>query len=121
MPVLRRVELGLPSYRERRPSPRKHWRWACDHSPRPGSRRVLPLSEHLRELIAFCRRVASPLPTWDRVLLLDTSDPRVHCDQGWTVPNDVLVGIAEFAPRFEALLLMGYAWVNLPACRDIRQ
>jgi len=28
----------------------EHWRWACDNSPRPGSRRVLPLSEHIREL-----------------------------------------------------------------------
>ena len=93
----------------------EHWRWACDNSPRPGSRRVQPLSEHVRELIALCRRVASPLPNWHRVLLLDTSDPRVHRDHGWTVPKDVLVTVAGFAPRFEALLLMGYSWVNLSA------
>lgn len=93
----------------------EHWRWACDNSPRPGSRRVLPLSDHIRELVAFCRRVASPLPTWDRVLLLDTSDPRVRYDRGWTVPNDAFVTVVEFSPRFEALLLKGYSWVNLSA------
>ena len=93
----------------------EHWRWACDNWPRPGSRRVLPLAEHIRELVAFCQRVASPLPTWDRVLLLDTSDPRVRYDRGWIVASNALVTAAGFAPRFETLLLAGYSWVNLSA------
>jgi hypothetical protein len=91
----------------------EHWRWACDNWPRPGSRRILPLSVHLRELVAYCRRVASPLPSWDRVLLLDTADPRVRNDDGWLAPSDSLVTVSEFAPRFEALLLAGYASINL--------
>jgi hypothetical protein len=93
----------------------EHWRWACDNQPRPGSRRVLPLAEHIRELVAFCRRVASPLPVWDEVLVLDTSDRRVRYDRGWIIASDVLITVAEFAPRFETLLLAGYSWVNLSA------
>ena len=93
----------------------EHWRWACDNWPRPGSRRILPLAEHIRELVAFCRRVSSPMPAWEGVRLLDTSNPRVHYDHGWTVARAALATVTEFAPRFETLLLAGYSWVNLSA------
>lgn len=93
----------------------EHWRWACDGWPRPGSRRVLPLAEHLRELFAFCERVASPLPVWNAVLVLDTKDPGVRYDRGWIVEPSALVTVAQFSPRWDALLTAGYAWVNLSA------
>lgn len=93
----------------------EHWRWACDNLPRPGSRRLLPLAEHIRELLALCRRVASPIPTWNATLLLNTADARVRYDRGWVVASDALVTVAEFTPHFEKLLLSGYSWINLSA------
>ncbi|HEY6556310.1 MAG TPA: hypothetical protein VI072_03515 [Polyangiaceae bacterium] len=92
-----------------------HWRWACGNGERPGSRRVRPLSEHVRELVAFCQRVAAPVPAWDTALLLNTMDPRVRYDRGWIVTGSALVTVAEFAPHFEKLLLAGYPWINLSA------
>lgn len=93
----------------------EHWRWACDSWPRPGSRRVLPLADHLRELFAFCERVASPLPVWNAVSLLDTKDPGVHYDRGWVVEQRALATVAQFSSRWDALLVAGYSWVNLSA------
>jgi hypothetical protein len=91
------------------------WRWACDDQPRPGRRRLLSLAEHTRELLAFCRRVASPIPTFDATLFLNTADERVRYEGGFVVPREALVSAAAFAPHFDRLLVAGYAWVNLSA------
>lgn len=84
-------------------------------SPLKPEPRVLPLAEHLRELVAFCERVASPLPVWNAVLLLDIKDPGVRYDRGWIVEPSVLVTVAQFSSRWDALLVAGYAWLNLSA------
>lgn len=93
----------------------EHWRWACDGQPRPGRRRVLSLAQHTRELLAFCRRVASPVPTFNKTLFLIMTDERVRCAGASVVPREALIAAAEFAPRFDGLLLAGYAWINLSA------
>jgi hypothetical protein len=48
-------------------------------------------------------------------LLLDTKDPGVHYDRGWVVESRALVTVAQFSPRWDALLKAGYSWVNLSA------
>ncbi len=93
----------------------EHWRWACTSEPRPGSRRVRPLSEHVRELLAFCERVAGPVPPFDTTLFLEMNGTAARIDAGWRVARDALFTTTEFAPRFDRLLLAGYAWVNLSA------
>lgn len=93
----------------------EHWRWACDDQPRPGRRRVLSLAEHTRELLAFCRRVAAPVPTFDKTLFSIVTDERVRCAGACVVPRGALITAAEFAPRFDGLLVAGYAWINLSA------
>jgi hypothetical protein len=94
----------------------EHWRWACTGRPRPGTRRILPLAEHVRELLASCRRVAAPLPEFDKTFFFDTADPRVQRAGGWVVERGALLSTAEFAPRFDRLLLAGYSWIHLSAC-----
>jgi hypothetical protein len=93
----------------------EHWRWACDDQPRPGRRSVRSLTDHTRELLAFCRRVASPVPTFDKTLFLIMTDERVRCASAAVVPREALITAAEFAPRFDGLLVAGYAWINLSA------
>jgi hypothetical protein len=92
-----------------------HWRWACSSEPRPGSRRVLPLSEHVKELLAFCRRVASPLPDFDRTLFLITTDPRVRREDGWIIERSAFRTASEFSPEFDRLLVSGYSSMGLSA------
>lgn len=98
----------------------EHWRWACGTEPRPGSRRVLPLVEHVRELLAFCRRVAPPLPAWQTTLFLNTADPRVRNEGTWILPSDALATLARFSPAFDRLLVAGYSWMNLSAYGTFR-
>lgn len=88
----------------------EHWRWACAGIVRPGSRRVRPLAEHLRELLVFCERVAGPLPAFERVMFLETGGPRVQ-----SIDGAALMTLAEFVPRFDRLLIEGYPWINLSA------
>lgn len=76
---------------------------------------VLPLELHVARLLAFCERVAAPVPSHAATLILDTSDPRVIANRGWTLPASVLVQVPDFAPRFRTLLASGYSWINLSA------
>lgn len=92
-----------------------HWRWACDGQPRAGRRRIRPLHEHVEELVAFCERVAGPVPRYSTVRFLDTSDPSVRYDGAWRLPKSALLSTVEFARTFEQLLLAGYSWINLSA------
>jgi hypothetical protein len=91
------------------------WRWACKDRPRPGSRRIRPLAEHVEELLQFCRRVAGPIPPFNTKLFLNTSDPRARFDGRWVVERGGLQTASEFAPRFNELLMAGYACVSLSA------
>jgi hypothetical protein len=91
------------------------WRWACEDRPRPGRRRIRPLTEHVEELLQYCRRVTGPVPAFDTKLFLDTSDPRVRFEGRWVVERGGLQRGTEFAPHFDKLLTAGYAWVNLSA------
>lgn len=92
----------------------EHWRWACADAPRPGSRRVRPLAEHVRELLAVCERRAGPLPAYGKMLFFETLE---GAGAGLAqLTRDALLTAPEFAPRFDRLLVSGYAWVNLCAC-----
>jgi hypothetical protein len=90
-----------------------HWRWACDGQPRAGRRRIRPLREHVDELVAFCERVAGPLPAYSAACFLDTGDPRVRYEGVWRLPNGALLSAVDFAAEFERLSLAGYSWLNL--------
>jgi hypothetical protein len=76
---------------------------------------VLSLEEHVERLLAFCERVAAPLPGWREIRVLDTSDPRVTYRAGWVASESALRSVSEFSPRFNSLLMTGYAWINLSA------
>ena len=91
----------------------EHWRWACGAEPRPGSRRVRPLRDHIAELMAFCRRVAAPVPEFSSTLLFETQRARLADDGRWAVQASALQATSEFAPRFDRLLLSGYDWLSL--------
>lgn len=91
----------------------EHWRWAGEGQPRPGRRIIRPLAEHVAELLAFCQRVAAPIPPFEGMLFLNTVDPRVRYQNGWISELAALSAIAEFGPVFDRLLVAGYAWLNL--------
>jgi len=93
----------------------EHWRWACGGRARPGRRMVRPLAEHVAELLEFCRRVAHPIPAFDAILCLDTSDTRVRYQGGWIADASALQTVAAFGPVFDRLLVAGYSWINLSA------
>lgn len=97
-----------------------HWRWACGELPRPGSRRVRPLVEHVAELVAFCRRVAPPVPAFASTLFFEAIPGRVDDAGRWKIERDALLDVAAFEPRFTRLLLSGYPWVQLSACGVFR-
>lgn len=90
-----------------------HWRWACGAEPRPGSRRVRSLREHVAELLAFCRRTGPPLPDFESTVFFETSSARLAEDGRWIISAKALLSAAEFAPRFDVLVVSGYAWLNL--------
>jgi hypothetical protein len=67
------------------------------------------LAEHIGELLSFCR----PLPVHDALRIVDLSSPEVRREQAWVLPRSALLTVDQFAPRFDALLRAGYAWINL--------
>jgi hypothetical protein len=93
----------------------EHWRWACEGQQRPGRRIVLPLADHVAELLEFCRRVASPVPPFEAAVFLNTADPRVRYQDGWIAEAGALQDAADFRSVFDQLLVAGYSWLNLSA------
>jgi hypothetical protein len=76
---------------------------------------IRSLDEHVAELLAFCERACGPLPSFEKLLFLDTADPRVRYAHGWELEPEVLVTAATYAPHFNRLLVSGYSWINLSA------
>lgn len=63
--------------------------------------------------MAFCRRVAAPVPDFSSTLFFETKSARLADDGRLVVQASALQTAPEFAPRFDRLLLDGYDWLSL--------
>lgn len=74
------------------------------------------LGEYIGRLLAWVDSL-HPIPPWHSQLVLDTSDPMVRWvaeDGGfWQCPERALQPPDSFAGKFDELLRVGYAWINL--------
>ena len=79
---------------------------------------VVSLETHTGRLLEWLGRERT-IPPWREKLVLDTRDPRVRWvtgeSHGWRAPEGALQSVASFAPQFDPLVTMGYAWINLSA------
>lgn len=94
----------------------EHWRWACDEGPRPGSRRIRPLREHVEELLRYCERSNGGVPTFHERLYFEAGVPQANPNGQWVLRRNALKNTTEFSLRFDVLLSSGYDSIHLFAC-----
>jgi hypothetical protein len=77
---------------------------------------MLGLEEHAHRLVAWLGAI-HPVPAFDGMVILDTSDPSIRYvageDSGYRLARSSLRSVEEFAPVFDSYLRAGYSWINL--------